>query len=765
MNIEFENPALAPRPGSRFGLRPLTFETGLWRAAAGGLWAFSSAAAAIGVMGVPTGLGTGTDVSAAVVLNAAALAFVSALFAWLFRIFRCPLPPLTIGSAVYSVAQMTWILCFANIDLPFALLVASLYLGVGAGAGWLAGFLPSRRRGWRAKLASLLAAVVLLSGLGYAAVGNPWSGMTVGFWADMDDNDADEAAPAMSDGGESLPAGVAALAAGDPSKPGPYAYSTFTYGSGNDRQRPEFGSKADLISASADASPFVRANEWSWLRKLFWGFDQTELPLNGTVWMPQGEGPFPVVLIVHGNHLMEDFSDEGYAYLGELLASRGFAVVSVDENFLNYSVWSGIPKQDQKLRAWLLLKHIGQLQEFAADSSTQFYGKLDFSDIALIGHSRGGQAVAMAADRDAWFGPAPDLPAKDSYAIRAVVALAPTDVQVDGRWARLQDVAYLTLQGASDADLSTFDGERQYMRASYSAGSAAFKASLYIEGANHGQFNTTWGALDDSLPAGLFLNKPKLSGEEQRQIAKAYVSAFLEDVLHGQTEYEPLFRDYRTGASFLPDTAYFSQFENGSFDYIVRYEEPGDPGRPSAAVSAEAAGMTFWADQEAKDREGFGNGNHGVELQWEKSGGSYTLKSDAAFPVPASGGGSAKLVFSMADLSWQVENDGAAIGKAPMVTVTAEDAEGRQASVALNAILPVQPAVRTSFTWLNGLAQALDNGKYEQKTQAVFQTYEVPLDQFKQANPDLDANRLVRLSFEFAGGPGRAMLDDIGFGT
>ena len=41
--------------------------------------------------------------------------------------------------------------------------------------------------------------------------------------------------------------------------------------------------------------------------------------------------------MVHGNHDMEDFSDPGYAYLGELFASRGIIAVSVDENFLNSS--------------------------------------------------------------------------------------------------------------------------------------------------------------------------------------------------------------------------------------------------------------------------------------------------------------------------------------------------------------------------------------------------------------------------------------------
>lgn len=53
------------------------------------------------------------------------------------------------------------------------------------------------------------------------------------------------------------------------------------------------------------------------MKEMFWGFDEENLPLNGRVWMPEGDGPFPLVLMVHGNHLMEDFSDAGYDYLGK----------------------------------------------------------------------------------------------------------------------------------------------------------------------------------------------------------------------------------------------------------------------------------------------------------------------------------------------------------------------------------------------------------------------------------------------------------------
>ena len=52
-------------------------------------------------------------------------------------------------------------------------------------------------------------------------------------------------------------------------------------------------------------------------RNSYWGFTPKEMPLNARVWYPDGPGPFPLVLVVHGNHNMRDFSDPGYDYLGD----------------------------------------------------------------------------------------------------------------------------------------------------------------------------------------------------------------------------------------------------------------------------------------------------------------------------------------------------------------------------------------------------------------------------------------------------------------
>ena len=143
-----------------------------------------------------------------------------------------------------------------------------------------------------------------------------------------------------------------------------------------------------IKTKTVDASPFVSMEPVSEGARKDWGFGLKKSPINGRVWYPEGDGPFPLVLIVHGNHDPLDYSDPGYGYLGELLASRGFILVSVDENFIN-----GGLRGESDGRAWLLLKHLEEWKRWNDSAGGPFYHKVDMNNIALMGHSRGGEAV------------------------------------------------------------------------------------------------------------------------------------------------------------------------------------------------------------------------------------------------------------------------------------------------------------------------------------------------------------------------------------
>ena len=152
------------------------------------------------------------------------------------------------------------------------------------------------------------------------------------------------------------------LDASHPARPGPYSVLRLYYGSGTDKNRPEYRDSVSIVTESVDASKLVDLGTSADERNGYWGFTPKEFPINGRVWYPDGDGPFPLVLIVHGNHNMKDFSDPGYGYLGELMASRGFVFASVDQNFINGGI-----RNENDGRGWFLLKHIDAFKEFAAN--------------------------------------------------------------------------------------------------------------------------------------------------------------------------------------------------------------------------------------------------------------------------------------------------------------------------------------------------------------------------------------------------------------
>lgn len=293
-----------------------------------------------------------------------------------------------------------------------------------------------------------------------------------------------------------------------PAEAGVYETSFFTYGSGEDLHRKEFGSDVTEVMDSVDASHFI--TDWSDKREDLWGFEPENLPINGRVWMPEGKGDFPVILMVHGNHTMENFSTDGYDYLSDLLASQGFIFISVDEDFVNYSNFSGAPNDNYKLRSWLLLQHLVHLKELNNNLDSNLYEKINFDNVALAGHSRGGQVATMAADYKSFFDNPNLLKELKDIDIKAVTAISPTDKLIDSKRAILNNIAYMVLQGSADSDVYDFRGNKQFHRTHLSHQPNIFKAAIYIENANHVQFNTSWGQNDLSLPRGLFLERLSL---------------------------------------------------------------------------------------------------------------------------------------------------------------------------------------------------------------------------------------------------------------
>lgn len=607
------------------------------------------------------------------------------------------------------------------------------------------------------------------------------------------------------------PVVVPALDAADPSQPGPYAVQTLTYGSGSDQHRLEYGEDAELKTNTVDATLFVKGYK-GWRRKIrdwYWGFGPKEYPLNGRVWYPEGDGPFPLVLIVHGNHNMAEYSDPGYAYLGELLASRGFILVSVDENFLNGSFVGGVPKENDA-RAWILLQHLKVWRDWNQREDNPFYGKVDLENIGLIGHSRGGEAVAIAAA----FNRLPHYPDDATllfdfgFTIKALIAIAPSDGQYRPADKRtpLEDVNYLLLQGGHDSDVSLYLGDRQFTRVRFTDGDDWFKASVWIYQANHGQFNTVWGRTDYSPPTSWLLNlKPLLDEEEQLRAGKVLMAAFLETTLHEDARYRALFRDHRVGRSWLPETLYLTRFEDASFYAIADFEEDLDVTTttlPGGSLVGEH--LAVWQEKDIRLRDGSRRETNGVYLGWREDAekkdsevtlASYSISLPARFGRKGRLGPETVLVFNLSPADEklpakeedeetsagskeearevskeagdevrsggerQVEDD----GKEPEpldFTVELVTQSGVAVSLPLSHFRRLHPLLKSRFT----KADALEKKRYESATEPILQFFELPLSAFVEAEPAFQPDELVtiRLVFDLSL-EGVIILDRVGF--
>ena len=612
---------------------------------------------------------------------------------------------------------------------------------------------------------------------------------------------------------------IAPLNIPDPSQPGAYAVKLLTYGSGDDR-RPEFGEGATIKTRRIDGKPFVnKLDGWfASFRESYWGFDRRKFPLNGRVWYPQGSGPFPLVLIVHGNHNMREPSDPGYAYLAELLASRGYIFVSVDENFLNGD-WSDNYNKENDARGWVLLEHLRLWREWSTDSSSQFRGTIDLDNIALIGHSRGGEAVSIAAAFNRLQRYPDDARVQFDYGfnIRSVIAIAPIDGQYKPSEVStpLSNINYLVFQGSHDADVSFFSGDRQYKRIRFTGNEYFFKTSLYIYRANHGQFNTVWGKYDWGRPHGIILNtKELLAGEDQRQVARVYMSAFLDATLKNNRSYLPMFRDYRLASSWLPKTYYVSRFEDSRTLFVADFTEDIDVTTttlPGGRLSGEY--LATWKEEDQGFRKGeTERQNQLVVLGWEYPDSSRSdrtkeeketndlvrIENPASYTIsfPADLGRSqdpSVLTFALAetdrkpdkpdsleksdDEAEKEEKSGENIQegkkedekkneekevdslKTPLdFTIELRDGSGRTVELALTEVMPLMPPLKATFTRYP-LAEKI----YGSASEPALQTYEIPFAELKRLNPGFDPTgiRELRLIFNRSR-KGVIMLDEVG---
>lgn len=211
-------------------------------------------------------------------------------------------------------------------------------------------------------------------------------------------------------------------------------------------------------------------------------------------------GTCPAGYVVTPNH-------RGYEYVASELAARGYVVVSINANRgINCAGGTAEDPGLNLARGRLILKHLQTLSEWnrgvtptPASIGVNLAGRLDFSQVGIMGHSRGGEGARAAYQQ--YRDPGSPWPGRivAPLTIRAIFEIGPVDGQTS-RVLNAEGTTWNVLLPVCDGDVSDLQGVKPFDRmiALSSRTSGGFKSTYTVWGANHNFYNTEWQESDSS---------------------------------------------------------------------------------------------------------------------------------------------------------------------------------------------------------------------------------------------------------------------------
>lgn len=388
------------------------------------------------------------------------------------------------------------------------------------------------------------------------------------------------------------------------------------------------------------------------------------------VWRPSTGGPHPLVVFLHGNHgtcgrfdaargiRVDDLLDytitgtcppgyvvtpnhRGYDYLAGSLASYGYVVVSINAN-RGVNAAPGVSGDDglNLRRGRLVLRHLQQLARWntsgGAPGSLGFNltGLIDFSQVGLMGHSRGGEgmraAVAQYLDAGSlWptrIGP---------VTFRSIFEIGPVDGQTS-RTLNAVNLVWNVLLPACDGDVSNLEGVKPFDRMLKITNEkrSLKKSTFQVFGANHNFYNTEWQESDSSGCLGQTPLFPQFGGSaKQRKTASQTLIPFFRSNLGPMPEanlarrFDPSVPLPTALASVTSYARGYTPTPRASQNLIVdNFDKP--TGTSSRGVANQSSSLTQY-------RHGQAGSSHdpaqrAAAVNWSKAGGF--LQVNAAAP-------------------------------------------------------------------------------------------------------------------------------------
>jgi len=266
-------------------------------------------------------------------------------------------------------------------------------------------------------------------------------------------------------------------------------------------------------------------------------FRHMPVRLEGVVGAPEGPGPYPVVLILHGSHVIcpsgdvwpcseeeEQRNDTGFAYLVEALAEAGYVALSINVNAEHTFAFGESPPA---LRTKQLIDgHLAELAAADAGESNKFgldlTGRVDLSRMVWIGHSRGGDFVNRIVREHDLHQTASDI----GYGpVEGLIFLAPPIVSPEVLPAA--NVPSALILPACDWDVGQLAGQLLYESARFDPDRQQLFTSVFLEHGNHNNFNTAL------VPDPIIEDRPDcaegsvLAPEVQQEFMAQYAADFL----------------------------------------------------------------------------------------------------------------------------------------------------------------------------------------------------------------------------------------------
>lgn len=474
--------------------------------------------------------------------------------------------------------------------------------------------------------------------------------------------------------------------------------------------------------------------------------------------------PAPVVVFLHGNHgtcgrgtnpRIDDRTDytssgtcpsgyvvapshAGYGYLANKLASWGYVVVSINAN-RGITAGAGVTGDTglNLARGRLILKHLQRLSEWNQNGGTpsslgvDLKGHLDFGNVALLGHSRGGEGVRAAYNlyRDAgsaW-------PAKILSPItwKALFEIGPVDGQTS-RVLNADGVSWAVLLPMCDGDVSNLQGIKPYDRMMRIAAEspAQKKAVVAVWGTNHNFYNTEWQTSDSRGCTGHTAIFPQTVGSAKQQETAAFTALALlrGNVGAADASFNKIFPSrYALPAALAAITPVDRSFSDSASPSVSLTLDDFDKatGTSSAGAANESAGISVSHGTAGSRHD---TGQRAAAISWSSASASTYFQSNFA----AAGAGRDLSAYKYLNLR-VARQDSTANPATPQATnfkiLLVDSAGNKSTPVALSAHVKLTGPVGGS------------NGKH-----VLLQSAQVPLSSFGTFS--LASVRGVRLQFD-----------------